>query len=431
MRVIDGRGLGDCRAVLPRAGFDVDQAVAVVAPVCQSVRDEGEAALRRWSARYDGVVPDSFRVDPEWMANRWRQLDPGLADAMVVAIERRRRVAQAELMADSTVELAPGATVTIRSVPIERVGLYVPGGVAPLASSVIMNVVAAQVAGVGSIALASPPQAEFGGRPHPTIAALAHHLGVHEVYAVGGAQAIAMLAYGVPGLCVPVDLITGPGNIYVVAAKRLVSSVVGIDTEAGPTEVAIVADATAQPRLVAADLLSQAEHDTKAAAVLITADPGLIEAVQVELANQLAELPDPVRASAALAGEQSAIVRVSDLAQAVAVANQYAAEHLEIMTADPAGLARQISQAGAIFLGDTAPVSLGDYAAGSTHVLPTRAAGRHSSGLTARSFLKTVHVVDYSAAALAEIADAVETFALAERLPAHARAITVRTDHAA
>jgi len=431
VRLIDCRGLTDYQAVMPRARFDLDQAMAAVQPICRDVKTDGEAGLRRWSAEFDQVVPASFRVDPDWSADCWRQLDPGLASAMALAVDRRRRVAEAEVIPDNTIQLDQGAAVTIRSVPIERVGVYVPGGIAPLASSVIMNVVAAQVAGVRSIALVSPPQAAYGGQPHPTIAGLAHHLGVDEVYAVGGAQAIAMLAYGVPGLCPRVDLITGPGNIYVVAAKRLVRGVVGIDTEAGPTEIAILADATAPARLVAADLLSQAEHDRQAAAVLISHDAELMAAVDEELTRQLADLPTADRAAAALAGEQSAMVLVADLAQAIDVANQYGAEHLEIMTADPASVASRIRQAGAIFLGPNSPVSLGDYAAGSTHVLPTGAACHYSSGLTVRSFLKTVHVVDYSPAGLAAIAGPIERFALAEDLPAHARAIAVRTDDAA
>jgi histidinol dehydrogenase len=289
-----------------------------------------------------------------------------------------------------------------------------------------MNVVPAQVAGVPSIAVASPPQKEFGGLPHPNILALCHLLGVDEVYAVGGAQAVAMLAHGVEGLCEPVSLITGPGNIYVVAAKRLVKGLVGIDSEAGPTEIAIVADDTATPSFVAADLISQAEHDPIAASVLITPSARLAEAVVAEVERQVATQRHEERIRTALTGPQSAVVLVRDLDQAVAVADAYAAEHLEIQTADARAVAARIRNAGAIFVGDYSPVSLGDYSAGSTHVLPTAGCACHSSGLTVRSFVRTVHVIDYSADALLAIADGVERFALAEDLPGHAAAVTVR-----
>ncbi|MDR0849146.1 MAG: histidinol dehydrogenase [Propionibacteriaceae bacterium] len=412
---------------MPRGLFDVDAAVEVVRSVCEEVRTEGESALRRYSEKFDHVTPVAFRVDPEVARQCAQDLDPALKEALQVSIRRRRAVCQAEAdIPDRSVELAPGATVTIRSIPVSRVGLYVPGGLAPLASSVIMNVVAAQEAGVVSIALASPPQASFAGLPHPTILAVAHMLGVDEVYAVGGAQAIAMFAYGVPGVCEKVDMVTGPGNIYVVAAKRLVKGVVGIDSEAGPTEIAILADATAQPSFVAADLLSQAEHDPLAGAVLVTDSEKLAADVDKELAAMLASTRHRDRASRALAGEQSATILVRDMNQGIDVVNEYAAEHLEIQTRDAAGLADHVRNAGAIFVGSYSPVSLGDYSAGSTHVLPTRATAKHSSGLTVRSFLKTVHVIDYDQGALTQIGEGIERFALAEDLPAHANAVSVR-----
>jgi len=309
---------------------------------------------------------------------------------------------------------------------VNRVGLYVPGGLAPLASSVLMNVVPAQVAGVPSIAVASPPQAEFGGLPHPNILAVCQLLGVDEVYAVGGAQAIAMFAYGVPDLCPGVDLVTGPGNIYVVAAKRLLRGRIGIDSEAGPTEIAILADATAVPSYVAADLISQAEHDPMAASVLVTDSVSLADAVQAELGPQVTATKHAERVRTALTGRQSAIVLVDDVAQGLAVVNDYAAEHLEIHTADAAAVAARVRNAGAIFVGSFSPVSLGDYSAGSTHVLPTAGCACHSSGLNVHSFRKQVHVIEYSEAALLEVASVVETFAAAEDLPAHGAAITVR-----
>jgi histidinol dehydrogenase len=409
----------------------VAAAVEVVRPVVQAVAERGEAALREFSERFDRVVPESFRVPVRALADAAAALAPADRAAFTEAIGRRRRVAAAEVEADEVrVEVAPGAVVSQRSIPVGRVGLYVPGGLAPLASSVLMNVVPAQAAGVGSIAVTSPPQAEFGGLPHPSILAVCHLLGVDEVYAVGGAQAIAMFGYGVPGLCEPVDMVTGPGNIYVVAAKRLLQGRIGIDSEAGPTEIAILADATANPGYVAADLLSQAEHDPMAAAVLITDSPELADRVREALEPQVAATRHVERIRAALAGEQSAIVLVDDLDAAIAVTDAYGAEHLEIQTADPAAVAARIRNAGAIFLGPWSPVSLGDYAAGSTHVLPTAGAARHSSGLNVKSFRKAVHVIDYSREALLAVADAVETFAAAENLPGHGAAVTIRREPA-
>ena len=343
------------------------------------------------------------------------------------SIRRRQVVVAAELGETETeVRLGDGAVVSQRMIAVDRVGLYVPGGLAPLASSVIMNVVPAQVAGVRSVAVSSPPQAEFGGLPHPSILGLCALLGVEEVYAVGGAQAIAMFAYGVPDLCEPVNLITGPGNIYVTAAKRLLKGRVNIDSEAGPTEIAILADASADATFVAADLISQAEHGSSSAAVLITADTDLADRAQIELKTRVPMARHRERIEQALTGTQSAVVLVDDLEQGIEVANAYAAEHLEIQTAEPKTVAARIRNAGAIFLGPYSPVSLGDYSAGSTHVLPTAGCACHSSGLNAKSFLKAVHVIDYSEAALREVAEHVEVFAEAEDLPAHGAAIAVR-----
>jgi len=429
LRTIDLRGVSvpDYRAVVPRAGFDVAAATAVVQPIIDAVAERGVAALAEFSERFDHVVPANFRVPSEAMSAALAGLAPDVRAAFEVAIERRRRVAEAEAAHEPVrVELAAGAVVEQRIVPVGRVGLYVPGGLAPLASSVLMNVVPAQVAGVASIAVASPPQAEFGGLPHPNILAVCALLGVEEVYAVGGAQAIAMFAFGVDGLCPPVDLVTGPGNIYVVAAKRLLRGRIGIDSEAGPTEIAILADETANPVFVASDLISQAEHDPLAASVLVTTSVELAEAVRAELEPQVAATKHSERIRTALTGPQSAVVLVSDLEQGIAVVDAYAAEHLEIQTADAAAVAGRIRNAGAIFVGSFSPVSLGDYSAGSTHVLPTAGCACHSSGLNVHSFRKQVHVIDYSRDALMEVAGVVETFAAAEDLPAHGAAVTVR-----
>jgi histidinol-phosphate aminotransferase len=433
LRVIDLRGrlaAGerlDYAAIVPRADFDVAAAVEQVRPICDDVAAGGASALRRWSQRFDAVVPESFRVPVTVLQQAADELPADVRAAFTESIRRRRVVAEAELgETETTVDLGPGATVTQRMVPVDRVGLYVPGGVAPLASSVIMNVVPAQVAGVGSIAVSSPPQPEFGGLPHPSILGLCALLGVEEVYAVGGAQAIAMFAYGVPDLCPPVNLITGPGNIYVTAAKRLLKGRVNIDSEAGPTEIAIVADHSADPAFVAADLISQAEHGASSAALLISADTDVVDRTQIELKSRVPQMRHHSRIETALTGTQSAAVLVDDLSQAVAVANAYAAEHLEIHTEEPQRTAAAIRNAGAIFLGPYSPVSLGDYSAGSTHVLPTAGCACHSSGLNAKSFLKAVHIVDYSDAALAEVGPHVEVFAEAEDLPAHGAAVAVR-----
>src|SRR5262245_16661829 len=429
IRRIDLRGStpADYRDVVPRAELDVDAAVETVRPICEAVRTRGVEAIRELSERFDGVAPDGLRVPQEAMDRALAELDPAVRAGLEESIARLRRTSEAELERDVTTSLGDGATVTHRMVPVRRVGLYAPGGLAPLVSSVVMNVVPAQVAGVASVALASSPRKDHRGLPEPTILAACALLGVDEVYAVGGAQAIAMFAYGA-GECERVDLVTGPGNIYTVAAKRLLKGRIGIDSEAGPTEIAILADQTADPAYVAADLVSQAEHDPQAASVLVTDSTRLADDVEAELEKQVHATRHTDRILAALGGQQSGIVLVDDLDQALAVVNAYAAEHLEIHTADPAEVAQRVHNAGAVFLGAFAPVSLGDYCAGSNHVLPTAACACHSSGLSVRSFRKAVHVVDYSREALAEVADHVVTLAEAENLPGHGEAIKVRFD---
>jgi histidinol dehydrogenase len=417
----------DYAALVPRADFDVAAAVESVRPICDDVAARGVSALAHWSEQYDHVVPERFRVEASELRAAAEKIDPDLRAAFEVAVARRRVVSEAE-RGDSSVaaEPAPGARVIQRMIPVDRVGLYVPGGLAPLASSVIMNVVPAQVAGVPSIAVASPPQREFGGLPHPHILALCQLLGVSEVYAVGGAQAIAMFAYGVPGLCPPVCLVSGPGNIYVVAAKRLVRGAVSIDSEAGPTEIAVLADATADPIHVAVDLISQAEHGPLSASVLVTDSARLSDAVAAEVPGLVAETKHADRITAALTGPQSGVVLVDDLDQGIEVVNAYAPEHLEIQTRDAESVAGRIRNAGAIFIGPWSPVSLGDYCAGSTHVLPTAGCACHSSGLNVKTFLKAVQVINYSRPALAEVARQVEVFADAEDLPAHGAAVRRR-----
>ncbi|HET7690356.1 MAG TPA: histidinol dehydrogenase [Nocardioidaceae bacterium] len=426
IRRIDVRGTqGPYRTVVPRAEIDVAATLEVVRPICDAVRHRGEAAVIEYTARFDGVEQTGIAVPPAALDEALAGLDPAIREGLEESIRRLRLTCEAELEADVVTEVVPGGRVAQRMVPIDRVGLYVPGGVAPLVSSVIMNVVPAQVAGVRSIALTSSPQKDHGGLPHPTILAACALLGVTEVYAVGGAQAIAMFAYGA-GPCEPVNLITGPGNIYTVSAKRLVKGVVGIDSEAGPTEIAILADDSASAAFVAADLISQAEHDPLAASVLVTDSESLADEVEAELDKQVSATKHVERIRTALSGQQSGIVLVDDVEQGLDVVNAYAAEHLEIQTRDAGQVAARVTNAGAIFVGPFAPVSLGDYAAGSNHVLPTAGCACHSSGLSVRAFRKAVHVIDYSLEALRDVAGHVETLAHAEDLPGHAAAVTVR-----
>jgi histidinol dehydrogenase len=427
MRRIDLRGERpeDYRDVVPRADFDIEAAVPAVHAICEAVRTRGLDAILEMSAQYDGVTQTDIRVPGEALQAALASLDPDIRAGLEESIRRLRATCAAELEEDATTELGAGATVTHRMVPVDRVGLYVPGGIAPLVSSVLMNVVPAQTAGVRSIALSSTPQKEHEGLPHPTILAACALLGVDEVYAVGGAQAIAMFAYGV-GPCARVDLVTGPGSIWTVTAKRLLKGRVGIDSEAGPTEILVLADETADPAYVAADLLSQAEHDPLAAAVLVTDSELLAGRVAEELEGQVLATKHTERIRTSLSGAQSGVVLVEGLDQGIDVANAYAAEHLELHTRDAAAVAARIRNAGAIFVGPHAPVSLGDYCAGSNHVLPTGGCACHSSGLSVRAFTKSVHVVDYSREALAEVADHVVTLAEAEDLPGHGAAVRVR-----
>ncbi len=411
--------------VLPRAGLDVDQALETVRPICADVRDRGLDAIRAASSRFDGVQQTDIAVPRDALETALAAVDPDVRAAMEESIRRLRRTCTAERGAEVATQVVTGGTVHRRLVPVRRVGLYAPGGLAPLVSSVLMNVVPAQVAGVDSLALASPPQREHGGLPHPTILAACALLGVDEVYAVGGAQAVAMFAYGA-GPCQPVDMVTGPGNIYVVAAKRLLEGRIGIDSEAGPTEIAVLADDGADPVHVAADLVSQAEHDPLAAAVLVTDSPALAEAVDAELARQVPAAKHAERIATALSGEQSATVLVDDLDHGLAVVDAYAAEHTELQTRDAAERALRIRNAGAVFVGPWSPVSLGDYTAGSNHVLPTGGCACHSSGLSVRSFQRTVQVVTYDEQALHAAAPHVIALAEAENLPAHGDAVRVR-----
>lgn len=429
LRMIDLRGRdhtpAELLAAVPRATSARAEALLTAAGLVADVAAHGEAALREQAEKFDGASGHEIRVPAAHLDEALAALDPKVRAALEEAIVRVRAGSAAQIPAPSVTQLAPGAFVHQRWQPVRRVGLYVPGGKAVYPSSVVMNVVPAQVAGVQQIALASPPQRAHGGRVHPVILAAARLLGVDEVYAMGGAGAVGAFAYGVPTLALePVDVVTGPGNNFVAAAKRAVAGVVGTDSEAGATEILIVADDTADPRLVAADLISQAEHDEQASAVLVTDSDSLAAAVLDEIGPLAARTRHAERVAAALGGPQSAVVLVDDLAAATAFSNAYAPEHLELHLSNPD--AASFVHAGAVFVGPHTPVSLGDYLAGSNHVLPTGGQARYAAGLSAATFLRPQQVIEYDRAALAEVREAVVTLAEAEDLPAHGEAVQAR-----
>jgi len=431
MRKLDLRGrklsVKDVTELLPRAVNDVEASLKSVLPIIEQVRDTGESALVELAQRFDEIDPRPIRVSQEELDRALADLSTPLREAIQTAITRVRLVAEANMPKETSVTLGVGAIVQQRWSPVDSVGLYVPGGKAVYPSSVIMNVVPAQVAGVQRLAVVTPGQKAFDGRPHPTVLATAALLGVTEVYAIGGPAAIAALAHGVSSIGLePVVLVTGPGNNYVTAAKRALRGTIGIDSEAGATEIMVIADAGANPKFVAADLISQAEHDESAASILVTDSEELLETVAEELELLLQHAHHVARIETALQGQQSALVLVDDLVQAVLVANAYATEHLEIQVADPKALASKISNAGAIFLGPFAPVSLGDYMAGSNHVLPTSQQAKFGSGLGVHSFLKAIQVIEYSEQALAEISARIRLFADEEGLPSHGDAVQIR-----
>ena len=430
IRTVDlrGRSLSKIgyRNELPRAELDIETALLSISPILKTVKNGNESDLLDLCEKFDGTRPKSIRVPISEIESALNSLDIEIRKALEEAIRRITKAHSDQLRSEIFTQVVSGGEVTHKQVPVDRVGLYVPGGRAVYPSSVIMNVVPAQIAKVASIAVASPPQVENGGLPNKTILATCALLGITEVYAIGGAQAIAMFAYGVEGVCEGVDVITGPGNIYVAAAKRALRGLVGIDSEAGPTEVAILADQSANPNEVAADLISQAEHDVIAAAILITDSPELAQAVQVELGEKVSKTKHQERIRSALSGKQSAIVLVDSMAQGVDVANAYAAEHLEIQTVNSKEVSKQIRNAGAVFIGRFTPVSLGDYSAGSNHVLPTGGCACHSSGLSVQTFLKGVSFIEYDESAFTEIAANVITLANSEDLPAHGEAMSAR-----
>jgi histidinol dehydrogenase len=431
IQTIDLRGSrpssADLRSLVHRAEVDVAAAIPIASELIRDVRDRGVEALNEQSDRFDGGRAIALRVDPAAITAAVARLPRDIRAALDEVIARERVASEAQVPTPAVTRVADGAEIAQRWQPVDRVGLYIPGGKAVYPSSVVMNVVPAQVAGVGSIALASPPQADFDHGVHPLILGAAGVLGIDEVYAMGGAGAIGALAHGIPSLSLePVDVVAGPGNVYVAAAKRVVQGTVGIDAEAGPSEVLVIADAAADAVVVAADLISQAEHDESAAAVLVTDSARLAEAVRAELERQVATTSARDRVRIALGGPQSAIILVDDLETAARVSDAYAPEHLELQTADPEGLLDRISHAGAIFLGPFSPVSLGDYLAGSNHILPTGGTARFASGISAATFLRPQQVVHYQQAALREVAHHIRAMSDAEQLPAHGDAVDAR-----
>ena len=433
IRRVDLRGKqlskSEINNLIPRAKLDVVAAMSAVEPILNRVRSGNESDLLELSKQFDGIAPKSIRVPKEELKKALKNLDPKVLDSLQIAAQRIRKVHQDQIRETKISELEAGATVTEKWIPVDRVGLYVPGGRAVYPSSVLMNVIPAQIAKVPSIAVASPPQVDNGGWPNATILATCELLGIDEVYAIGGAQAIALFAYGMSGVCEKADMVTGPGNIYVAAAKRALRGLIGIDSEAGPTEIAILADKTALAADVATDLISQAEHDVIAASVLVTDSEDLANKVEAELKVRVAKTKHSERVATALSSQQSAIVLVDDIQHGLEVVNAYAAEHLEIQTSNAKLDAAQIRNAGAVFIGRYAPVSLGDYAAGSNHVLPTGGCACHSSGLSVQTFLRGIHLVEYNKAAFEAISQTVITLANAEDLPAHGEAITVRYEN--
>jgi len=424
--VVDLRGSGrDPAGLLPRAPAGaVEAARAEVRRLVEDVAVRGDAAVAEAARRFDGVdtAPAGWRVTADELAAAGQRLGPDLRLALLDAIGRARAFHQAQRPADLVWSDRPGVRLVQRFVPLARAGVYVPGGRGAYPSRVVMNVVPAQAAGVGQVALATPPGP--GGRGHPAILGAAALLGVDEVWLLGGAQAVAALACGT-GTVAAVDSVTGPGNLYVALAKREVAGRVRIDGFAGPTEVAVVADATADPLLVAVDLVAQAEHDPLAACLLVTDDADLWKAVEPLLAQEVSAAAHRDRVEAAFAG-QSAVVLCDDREAMLAVAEAFAPEHLELLVADPGELAGRVRNAGAVFVGPWTPVALGDYAAGTNHVLPTAGTARFTSGLSTLDFLRTMQVAAFDRDALAVAAPTVAALSAAEDLPAHGRAVAAR-----
>ncbi|AJY75021.1 histidinol dehydrogenase [Paenibacillus beijingensis] len=397
-----------------------------VKAVVDAVRSEGDAALLAYTERFDGVRLDaaSLRVTDAEIAAAYERVEEDFLEAIRAAAANIRSFHEKQ-MRSSWMDLQPDGTVLGQILrPLKRVGVYVPGGKAAYPSSVLMNVIPAQVAGVPEIVMVTPPATGGTEGIDPYILVAAAEAGVKEMYRVGGAQAVAALAYGTASIP-PVDKICGPGNIYVALAKRAVFGVVDIDSIAGPSEIAVLADETADPAYVAADLLSQAEHDEMASAILVTPSAALAEAVAAEVDRQLADLPRREIARASIDSYGAALL-VDSLEAGIDVINALAPEHLEVLTADPMSLLGRIENAGAIFLGPYSSEPVGDYFAGPNHILPTNGTARFSSPVNVDDFLKKSSLIYYSREALLAGGDKIMTLARYEGLEGHARAVELR-----
>lgn len=422
--------LSDAQAELQRIcdRIHTDQALeqeAVVREILNAVRQSGDDALLHYTAKFDeqALTPSTLRISGAEIDTAYQQVSGELLNAIRLACKNVRAFHQERLPKNWVTFEENGVVLGKRYTPVARAGIYVPGGRASYPSTVVMNAIPAQVAGVERLVMVTPTPK---GHINPAVLVAAQEAGVQEIYRVGGAQAVGALAYGTE--TIPrVDIISGPGNIYVTLAKKQVYGTVGIDSLAGPSEVLIIADHTANPVHVAADLLAQAEHDPLAAAILLTTDIGLAKEVVAEVDRQLAGHPRQIPTEKSIAHYGIAIV-VDSLDQAAQLSNQFAPEHLELEVEDPWALLEQITQAGAIFLGHDTPEAVGDYLAGPNHTLPTSGAARYASPLSTETFMKHSSLIQYSKAALGNVAGAIDALTTAEGLPSHGDSVRLRVD---
>lgn len=422
MKIGENTDFKELTLLQDRAAEDWSAVDQRVRTILQDVKQRGDEALRSWTEELDGFRPEALSVPPQELQLAWDQAEPELKAILEEAAQRIRRFHSFQLERSWTTDSEPGICLGQKVTPLDRVGIYVPGGKAAYPSTVLMNVIPAQVAGVREIALFTP--ADQTGSVNPLVLAAARMLGIQEIYRLGGAQAIGAMAYGTESIP-PVDKITGPGNAYVARAKREVFGVVGIDMIAGPSEVLIVADGTADPQWIAADLLAQAEHDEMAAAILVTTDPALLDAVDAAVAQQLALLPRADIASKALEN-YGCLILADSLALALEISNRLAPEHLELMVGDPWEALKSVRHAGAVFLGANTPEALGDYMAGPNHTLPTSGTARFASPLGVYDFIKRTSILQFDPAASSALSDSVSRLARAEGLTAHARSAEMR-----
>jgi len=412
------------QAILNRSASFSDEIDTAVAEILEGVRTGGDAAVVDFTERFDGVRPAALKVPAQALSDASDALDADLREVIAEAADNIRRYHARQVQQSWFTDDGDGVLLGQRVVPMDRVGLYVPGGTAFYPSSLLMNAIPAQVAEVEEIHLVSPPQAN--GQPHPLVLATAHFLGLQHVYAIGGAQAVGALAYGTESVTA-VDKIVGPGNAYVAAAKKQVFGRVAIDSVAGPSEIVVLADHTADPTFVATDLLSQAEHDERASAVLVTPDRALAEAVRDEVTRITPTLERAAIIKSSLAAYGACVV-TETMEEAIAMTNELAPEHLELIVEDPWATMTHIRHAGAIFLGPYSSEPVGDYFAGPNHVLPTGGTARYASALSVDDFIRKQSIISYTKDRLNQTGPKIMRFAESESLTAHARAIAARLD---